>query len=162
MKYFVRTFAKELGEEGVEQTSRSPAPLAARYGDDAIKVAQPLGPHAVRCAEEFGPGGFKLLQRHGREGMLVLQRQGSTAAGLVQKYGDEAADVLVRQPGIGPKLPQTYPAETFPAITPKWRRTSRNCRPKPRRPSLRSWRKGETTSLSGSTSVGRRSSRPAS
>ena len=108
MEFFSRQFAREVAQEGAEQTSGRLVRVLARHGEEFAPVLRKLGPRAVKVADELPPEAASVLRRFGQRGLLVLEQHGDEAVHLFRRCGDDGVELLAAHPGVGNQLVQQY------------------------------------------------------
>jgi hypothetical protein len=105
----LRTFGKEVAEEGTETLARRLERLALDHGEEALAAARRTGPAGIRAIEEAAENSdevIKFLVRHGEDALWVTAKPGRLA--LFTKYGEDAGAAMVRHRQIAQTLIEDF------------------------------------------------------
>ena len=109
VKYVMKKFGRELGEETSETLTSKLTQLSAKHGDEAIEAFRKAGPRTFRLVEEageHGPEAIKLMVRHGDSAAWVISKPGRMA--IFIQHGDDAAEAMIKHKDIVLPLIERY------------------------------------------------------
>jgi hypothetical protein len=109
--YVAEKLGVEVTREGGGQLAAKSAQLAARYGDDGLRLLRNLGPLAADIAARHGDDAVRMCAAHGDDAARILVRNVDAALPIWRQFGVRGTEVVVRHPGLGEQLIGEFGAE---------------------------------------------------
>jgi hypothetical protein len=103
-----REVVESFGREAVEASEPRVLRLVESYGEEAAVVLRRVGPSGIQAMERFGASGVRILARFGDDGVRLLAVEGDAAVAALARYGDDAVDLMIRHPGVGREVLETF------------------------------------------------------